>query len=137
LSSDVGEALRRLVAERARQCCESCLLHEDDAYSPHQIDHIVSRKHGGPSEADNLAYACFRCNTWKGSDIASVDPRNGQVVPLIHPRRRRWAAHLAIGGFVIEPLTPECETTARLLKLNIDKRVAERRLLRAAGRFPA
>jgi len=37
---------------------------------------------------------------------------------------------------VIEPLTVEGEATARLLKLNLDKRIVERRLLAIAGRYP-
>jgi 5-methylcytosine-specific restriction endonuclease McrA len=55
LGSDFSEPLRRLVAERAGYRCEYCLLHEDNSYSPHQIDHIISLKHGGRSDADNLA----------------------------------------------------------------------------------
>ena len=62
--------------------------------------------------------------------------RTGQMVPLFHPRRQRWASHFVMRGFVIEPLTPEGEVTARLLKLNLDKRVAERRLLLAVGDIP-
>jgi len=73
LASDVSESLRRFVAERAAFRCEYCLLHESDSYSPHQIDHIISRKHGGQSDADTLAYACLRCNAWKGSDVGSLD----------------------------------------------------------------
>jgi hypothetical protein len=38
-------------------------------------------------------------------------------------------------GAIIEPLTVEGEVTARLLKLNLDKRIAERRLLIAAARY--
>ncbi len=38
-------------------------------------------------------------------------------------------------GGLIEPLTPEGRVTARLLRLNLDKRVIERRLLIAAGRY--
>jgi hypothetical protein len=68
------------------------------------------------------------------SDIGSLHPRTGKMIPLFHPRRQRWASHFVMRGFVIEPLTPEGEVTARLLKLNLDKRVAERRLLLAAGR---
>jgi len=135
VASDIGEALRQLVAERARRRCEYCLIHEDDAYLPHQIDHIVSRKHGGLSQEDNLAYACLRCNAWKGSDIGSLDRRSGEMVPLFHPRRQKWTAHFALRGFVIEPLTPQGEVTARLLKLNMAKRVAERQLLVTQGRF--
>ena len=136
MASDIGEALRRLVIERARHRCEYCLLHEDDGFVPHQIDHIISRKHGGLSEAGNLAYACFRCNTWKGSDAASIDAQTGRMVPLFNPRHGRWSAHFELRGFVIEPLTMEGAVTARLLKLNLDKRVAERQVLMALGRFP-
>jgi hypothetical protein len=136
LATDVREELRRLVADRARHRCEYCWLHEDDAYFPHQVDHIISRKHGGLSETGNLAYACFRCNTWKGTDIASLVPRTGELVALFNPRRDQWSDRFELRGFVIEPLTPRGEVTARLLRLNLDKRVAERRLLMELGRFP-
>lgn len=111
-------------------------MHEEDSYFPHQVDHIISRKHGGLSDPDNLAYACIRCNAWKGSDVGSLDPRTGRLIPLFHPRRQRWDAHFLIQSGVIEPLTEQGEVTARLLKLNLDKRVAERRLLTTVGRFP-
>ncbi|MGD0434919.1 MAG: HNH endonuclease signature motif containing protein [Bryobacteraceae bacterium] len=136
MGSDVSESLRRFVAERAANRCEYCLLHEDDSYSPHQIDHIVSRKHGGLSDSDNLAYACLRCNAWKGSDVGSLDTQSGAFVSLFHPRRQRWGDHFALRGTLIEPLTAEGKATARLLKLNLDKRVVERRLLAAVGRYP-
>ena len=136
MATDVREELRRLVADRARHRCEYCWLHEDDAYFPHQVGHIISRKHGGLSETGNLAYACFRCNTWKGTDIASLVPRTGELVALFNPRRDQWSDRFELRGFVIEPLTPRGEVTARLLRLNLDKRVAERRLLMELGRFP-
>jgi hypothetical protein len=136
LASDVSESLRRLVAERAVFCCEYCLLHENDSYSPHQIDHIISRKHGGQSDSDNLAYACLRCNAWKGSDVGSLDPETGAFVSLFHPRHQRWDDHFVLRVAVIEPLTAEGKATARLLKLNLDKRVVERKLLAAVGRYP-
>ncbi|MCZ2154333.1 MAG: hypothetical protein LC114_10625 [Bryobacterales bacterium] len=47
----------------------------------------------------------------------------------------RWDEHFAIRGAVIEPLTPEAEATARLLKLNLDKRVVERQML-SPSRYP-
>jgi hypothetical protein len=37
---------------------------------------------------------------------------------------------------MIVPLTPQGRATARLLKLNLQKRVAERQLLIAGGRYP-
>lgn len=128
--------MRRFVAERAGHRCEYCLLRDDDSYLPHQIDHIISRKHGGLWDSDNLAYACLRCNAWKGSDVGSVDTESGAFVSLFHPRRQRWDDHFVVRGALIEPLTAEGKATARLLKLNLDKRVVERRMLVAAGRYP-
>ena len=55
---------------------------------------------------------------------------------LFHPRRQRWEDHFLLRGAVIEPLTTEAKATARLLKLNLDKRGVERRLLAIAGRYP-
>jgi 5-methylcytosine-specific restriction endonuclease McrA len=132
----VSESQRRFIAQRAAHRCEYCLLHEEDSYSPHQIDHIISRKHGGSTELDNLAYACLRCNVWKGSDIGSRDSQTGEFVSLFNPRRHRWDDHFVLRGAVIDPLTLEGKATARLLKLNLDKRVVERQLLIAAGRYP-
>jgi len=57
-------------------------------------------------------------------------------VALFHPQRHRWTDHFLLRGAVIEPLSPEGTATARLLKFNLDKRVVERRLLIAVGRYP-
>jgi HNH endonuclease len=102
---------------------------------PYQIDHIISRKQGGLSGADNLAYACFRCNLFKGSDVGSIDPRTGRFVAFFHPRRQNGRDHFVLRGAVIEALTAEGQVTAQILKLNLDKRVAERKLLLSAGRY--
>ncbi len=136
MAPPIDDSTRRAVAERARGRCEYCLLSEEDSFHPHQIDHIISRKHGGDSDLSNLAFACMRCNLWKGSDIASLDPLTGDLVPLFNPRTQRWSDHFRINGPVIEPLTPIGRATARLLRLNLDQRVVERRLLQAAGRHP-
>jgi hypothetical protein len=50
MASDVSEQLRRQVAERAYHVCEYCLFHEDDTVWGCQVDHIISRKHGGLTE---------------------------------------------------------------------------------------
>jgi hypothetical protein len=49
---------------------------------------IISRKHGGQSDSDNLAYACLRSNAWKGSNVGSVGPETGAFASLFNPRRR-------------------------------------------------
>lgn len=125
----VPEAVRRLVATRAGHRREYYLLHQRDSYTPHQVDHIVSQKHAGTSDLQNLAWSWIRCNAWKGSDVSSVDPNTGQIVPLFHPRRDRWSDHFEIRGHVIEPLTAIGYMTVTLLRLNSAQRFAERRAL--------
>jgi 5-methylcytosine-specific restriction endonuclease McrA len=70
MSSYISPEIRQIVAVRANYVCEYCLVAEEDAYFKFQVEHITSRKHGGPSEIDNLALACVFCNRYKGSDIA-------------------------------------------------------------------
>jgi hypothetical protein len=86
----------------------------------------VAEKHGGKTDADNLALACVLCNQHKGSDLSSIDPLTGALVPLFNPRRDRW-------GNRIEPLTPVGRVTARLLQFNHADRIQERHLLLLAG----
>jgi 5-methylcytosine-specific restriction endonuclease McrA len=136
VASDVSEELRAEVARRARQRCEYCLIREDDVGFAHQVDHIRSRKHGGSSTSDNLAYACVVCNRYKGSDVASVDPGTGEVVRLFNPRSDRWADHFELKRAVIEPVSSIGSATARLLRLNAPERVAERGMLQSLGRYP-
>src|SRR5207302_1527176 len=58
----VSEALRRLVSTRAEHLCEYCLIDIADTFFGGEVDHTVSIKHGGPTEAENLAYTCQPCN---------------------------------------------------------------------------
>jgi len=125
--------LRRAVRLRARDCCEYCLIPESMTLAAHEIDHVIAEKHGGPTEADNLALACALCNGFKGSDLASIDAESGAIVPLFNPRRDPWKEHFRLENGRIEPLTPSGRATVRLLQLNHPHRVEERLLLVAAG----
>ena len=58
-------ALRRQVYERAKGYCEYCLIPDIAAFAPHEIDHIIAEKHGGLTEAENLALSCTLCNKHK------------------------------------------------------------------------
>jgi len=127
----IPQELRRLVVERAAGCCEYCLIPEVAVLFAHQIDHIIAEKHGGLTQADNLALSCAICNKYKGSDIASLD--ENEVVALFHPRRQRWDAHFQLQDAEIVPLTAHGRVTVRLLQLNRFERLAERRLLMRAG----
>ena len=132
----VPAAMRYEVRERAHGCCEYCLLAEDDAYFPHESDHIISLKHRGLSVRENLAWSCFDCNRFKGSDIASLDPISGDLVPLFNPRKDSWHEHFQFEGGEILPLTPIGRATAALLKFNLPQRVEVRATLAQASRYP-
>jgi hypothetical protein len=137
VGSDIAEALRNEVAGRADRRCEYCLIHEDDTGFRLQVDHIISRKHGGLSVVENLAYACVLCNRSKGTDVASVDGRSGEIVRLFHPRRDRWSDHFRLDGNLIRALSDVGAATAELLRFNATERLAERGLLQALGSYPA
>jgi len=134
--SKVTGQRRAKVASRANHCCEYCLVTEDDAGFPHQVDHIISRKHGGSSSMDNLALACMLCNQRKGTDIASVDPATGNLIPLFHPRRDQWSDHFRIVREFIEPISRIGFLTIRLLQLNTVERQREREMLQRLGSYP-
>lgn len=93
-------------------------------------------KHGGATEASNLALACFDCNRYKGSDLGSLDPETGALTPLFNPRVDDWAAHFAIQGGVILPRTPSGRVTVALLRQNLAVRVEVRDELASVGRWP-
>jgi HNH endonuclease len=122
----VPTALRREVIERAGNRCEYCLLRAEVAFFPHEVDHVVAEKHGGATDFDNLALACWRCNRHKGSDLTSFDPQTRQLSPLFNPRTQVWAEHFAYEKERIIGLTPEGRTTVHLLRLNSEERLTER-----------
>jgi hypothetical protein len=137
MSNYVSEELRRLVVNRAQNLCEYCLIHESDTFFGCQIDHIVSLKHSGLTEAINLAYACSFCNRNKGSDIASLSGVTGELVRFFNPRTDLWSEHFRLQGGLIDSLTSIGDVTARILKFNESERVLERKTLIAIGRYPS
>lgn len=91
-----------------------------------KIDHVIAEKHGGATHLDNLAFACWRCNRHKGSDLTSFDPQTGQLSPLFNPRTQVWTEHFTDESKSIIGLTPEGRTTAHLLRLDSKERLIER-----------
>ena len=137
MSSDITPEVRQIVATRAGFVCEYCLIAEEDSYFRHQVEHIVSRKHGGLSELENLALACVVCNRHKGSDIASLIPQTDRLIRFYNPRTDRWREHFRLNGVVIEPLTEIGEATARILQMNHADQILERQILSVHGRYPS
>jgi hypothetical protein len=136
MSHEVPAALRVLVQQRARGRCEYCLLHEDDAWDPHEPDHIVAVKHRGRTLDENLAWTCALCNGHKGSDIASIDPLNDRIVRLFNPRLDNWLLHFRLDRGRILPRTAVGRVTEFLLQLNRVDRVRVRRVLALKGLYP-
>jgi hypothetical protein len=126
----IPATLRREVIDRAGNSCEYCLLPSSVAFFPHEVDHVIAEKHGGQTETDNLAFACWRCNRHKGSDLGSFDPETEEFSVLFNPRTENWAEHFTLQGEQIIGLTAEGRTTIKLLQLNSEERIMERRSLR-------
>jgi hypothetical protein len=137
-ASYIGAELRQLVANRADRLCEYCLIHEEDTFFNCEVDHIISKKHGGASVAANLAFSCLFCNRSKGSDISSVMSGTSAIIRFFNPRIDRWSDHfrLAADGITIAAVTGIGEATARILGFNQPDRLLEREALRTLGRYP-
>ena len=71
MSQKIPESLRSATAQRANFCCEYCRIPHIDSYYGFQVDHIISRKHGGKTIMLNLAFACPDCNRYKGTDLGT------------------------------------------------------------------
>lgn len=133
----VSSEARQFVTQRAANCCEYCLMAQDDRLIPFHIDHIIAIKHGGTDDTDNLCLACYKCNGFKGTDLASIDPETNKLEKLFNPRVQSWDEHFRLNeSDEIEPLTAEGRVTVFLLRLNDANRIQQRRMLIALRRYP-
>ena len=136
MPSDVSQSLRDFVQQRADSRCEYCLMPHLNSQRKHEIEHILPRKHGGVSVRDNLAWACWRCNRHKGSDVGTFDAETTVFTLFFNPRAQIWAEHFRLEEAVIRPLTAEARVTARMLRLNDAARIEERQDLIEAALYP-
>jgi HNH endonuclease len=132
----ISAELRRLVIERAQECCEYCLLHQDNTGVSHQVDHVIALKHSGQTVRENLALACLECNLNKGSDLTTIDPATGEIIPLFNPRQQVWREHFTLAGAMIAGLTQTGRVTIALLQINSPDRIAERQELMELNLYP-
>jgi hypothetical protein len=83
---------RDFVRKRAANCCEYCHLpQETTPFITFHIEHIIAKQHVEESH-DNpsgLAYACDRCNAFKGPNLSTIDPVTGSKVDVFNPRSMR------------------------------------------------
>ena len=132
----MDQQLRRLVWGRAQSRCEYCRMPQEFDDIPFEIDHIIAETHEGITRLSNLCLCCFACNRHKGPNIAGIDPGTRKIVPLFNPRRHKWSRHFRWDGPLLVGRTPQGRATVRVLKINLEYRVAFRQELIDEGVFP-
>jgi hypothetical protein len=121
--------LVRQVWQRASSRCEYCQLSSALHPAPFQIDHIIARQHAGGTTLGNLALSCLHCNRYKGPNIAGIDPHNGEIVRLFHPRQDVWADHFFWVEEELQGRTAIGRATILVLFINDPEMVLLRRTL--------
>jgi HNH endonuclease len=129
----MDELLRNQVCERAGDRCEYCRLPQHFSTLPFQIDHIIALKHHGPTVLDNLALACYYCNSHKGPNIAGFDADLRAVTRLFHPRMDGWKDHFRWDGVGLLGTSAVGRVTVDVLNINLPGRLEHRRLLSQIG----
>ena len=124
MSAYIPRKMRQAIAARAGDRCEYCLLPRSP--HKHQPDYVLPLFHGGLTNAENLALACYYCNHNKGPNAGSFDFETNTFVGFFNPRAQIWGEHFRLDGAVIQPLTPEARVTARIFGFNEPDRVTER-----------
>ena len=134
---DMDDRLVQIVRLRAAFQCEYCLLPERDTCGFFEIEHIFPQQHGGTNFPKNLAWACRRCNRYKGTNLAGFDPTgtSTRLIRLFHPRLHKWNRHFLIDGSLIRGRTAIGRVTVNLLSMNEEHRVALREELIRQGLF--
>ena len=128
---------RRAIIERAGGCCEYCRIAEDDRSISFEIDHIVSIRHGGKDDDNNLCLACARCNRSKAADVAAIDPLTGEATKLFNPRLHNWSEHFQINpDGSLSGKSPEGRATVLVLRMNEAPRIVQRHGEMLLGNYP-
>ena len=87
------------------------------------MDHIRPSSEGGADTEDNLAYACHRCNEYKGA----YWPKEADELPLWNPRLDSREEHfIRLMDGVLLPLSPMSAWTVQRLRLNRPALVQQR-----------
>lgn len=133
----ITSAQKQYTRDRASDCCEYCRVAQSSSFTRFQVDHIIAVKHGGSDEENNLCLACYKCNIYKGSNIAALDPDTGDATKLFNPRQQKWDEHFTFhADGKISGLTPEGRTTILVLRINDEIRVKQRKDEIAVGNYP-
>lgn len=133
----IPNALRRLVAERARGLCEYCQTAQIVVISM-EIDHIVPVTVGGATTAENLCLTCNQCNLFKLAYETGFDLETKEEVALFNPRIQQWSEHFQWdkSGTQLIGLTPTGRATINRLRINQPDALQARQLWVKAGWHP-
>jgi hypothetical protein len=123
------------LAAQAEYRCEYCHYPMAIAEFAFELDHIIAKKHRGKDDRENLAVSCFYCNSFKGPNIAGIDPESGEIVRLFHPRKDPWDIHFQWQGATLTGLTSIGRATIQVLFINHPDAVAIRESLMSEGVF--
>ncbi|MBH8553945.1 HNH endonuclease [Nostocaceae cyanobacterium CENA357] len=132
----IRASFRRLVIQRAENCCEYCGLSQLGQAATFHIDHVIPVVAGGSTTADNLALACVSCSLYKGAKQNVEDPETSQTVMIFNPRQQVWREHFYWSGIEVVGLTAMGRATVNTLKLNRAIILAIRAEEKLLGRHP-
>jgi len=107
--------------------CGYCGVSEANTGGELTVDHYQPVTAGGDDSDENLVYACFRCNTYKGDYIPTpADIQHARRV--LHPLRDPLSFHLRENEQTgwLEPLTDTGRFHVLLLRLNRPQLVEHR-----------
>ncbi len=131
----MNQELVTLVWKRASSRCEYCRFPSDFAWLPFQIDHIIAEKHRGQTVSEDLALSCYYRNSFKGPNIAGIDPGGEPdiAVQLFHPRQDDWNENFAWNGPELQGKSASGRATIAVLRINDFDSVETRRMLLDSG----
>jgi hypothetical protein len=134
----MDESLIAAVRSRAGAACEYCRLPEALHPGPFEVEHVISKQHGGPTALGNLAYSCLHCNRHKGPNLSGIDRLTSRtkLVHLFNPRQHKWERHFRWEGPLLVGRSPIGRVTVHVLAMNDPVRVALRQELIDEGLFP-
>jgi len=126
---------KRLVYERANECCEYCQTCEHNTGQPMHVEHIIPDSN---NSLDNLCLACASCNLSKATAISAIDPDTQTMTTLFNPRTQIWSDHFQWidAGVRITGTTATGRVTVLRLKVNQDRLVRARRNWIRSGNHP-
>lgn len=120
--SSISKSLDERIRAAAKHRCGYCLSPQHLVMARLEIEHLVPRAKGGPSDESNLWLSCSLCNAAKQDRVSAIDPESANEVPLFNPRTQIWSEHFewSPDGLRIIGRTPTGRATMTLLHLNTD-----------------